>query len=93
MVDSPRGRHRKYCKRSCRQRAYEQRTLTEGTTIPAEALILSPNEATGLADRLFTLRCAAEDLSIALAEGEDPVGLTRLADELVAAAREAERLR
>ncbi len=93
MVDSPRGRHRKYCKRSCRQRAYEQRTLTEGTTIPADALILSPAEVTVLADRMFTLRCAAEDLRTALADGEDPATLNGLADDLVAAAKEAERLR
>lgn len=93
MVDSPRGRHRKYCKRSCRQRAYEQRTLTEGTAIPADALILSPEEVSNLADRMFTLRCAAEDLSTALTEGEDAAGLIRLADDLVAAAKAAERLR
>lgn len=93
MVDSERGRRRKYCKRSCRQRAYEQRTLTEGTAIPAEALILSPDEVTALGDRMFALRCAAEDLQTALAEGEDHDGLAALTAELVELAKEAERLR
>ncbi|MFT3662402.1 MAG: hypothetical protein QM809_13750 [Gordonia sp. (in: high G+C Gram-positive bacteria)] len=93
MVDSDRGRRRKYCKRSCRQRAYEQRTLTEGTAIPADALILSPDEVSGFGDRMFALRCAAEDLRTALAEGEDRDDLAAMADELVALAREAERLR
>lgn len=93
MVDSERGRRRKYCKRSCRQRAYEQRTLTEGTAIPADALILSPDEVSALADRMFALRCAAEDLDIALAEGEDRSGLAELSADLVRLAKEAERLR
>ncbi len=93
MVDSERGRRRKYCKRSCRQRAYEQRTLTEGTAIPADALILSPEEVTDLGDRMFALRCAAEDLDTALSEGEDRAGLAELAAELVRLAKDAERLR
>lgn len=67
--------------------------LTEGTAIPADALILSSDEVSVLADRLFTLRCAAEDLRTALAEGERLDALARLADDLVAAARDAERLR
>ncbi|GAC56126.1 hypothetical protein GOHSU_03_00200 [Gordonia hirsuta DSM 44140 = NBRC 16056] len=93
MVDSALGRRRKYCKRSCRQRAYEQRTLTEGTVIPADAVILSPEEAQAFADRMFVLRCAAEDLDTALAEGADHAELTELTRDLVTAARAAERLR
>lgn len=93
MLDSERGRRRKYCKRSCRQRAYEQRTLIEGTAIPADALILSPDEVTALGDRMFALRCAAEDLATALAEGEGQSVLAGLSAELVQLAKEAERLR
>lgn len=93
MVDSETGRRRKYCKRSCRQRAYEQRTLTEGTAIPADALILSPAEAADLGDRMFVLRCAAEDLQTAITEGEDGAALAGLAADLVRLATEAERLR
>ncbi|MFM9378028.1 hypothetical protein [Gordonia sp. VNK21] len=93
MVDSELGRRRKYCKRSCRQRAYEQRTLTEGTAIPADALILSPAEAADLGDRMFVLRCAAEDLQTAIGEQADAQTLSVLAEELVALAKDAERLR
>lgn len=93
MVDSERGRRRRYCKRSCRQRAYEQRTLTEGTAIPADALILSPDEVGALGDRMFALRCAAEDLATAVDEDEDRAGIADLAAQLVQLAREAERLR
>ncbi|WP_066172205.1 hypothetical protein [Gordonia hydrophobica] len=93
MVDSERGRRRKYCKRSCRQRAYEQRTLVEGTSIPEDALILSPAEAQDLGDRMFLLRCAAEDLSTAISERADQESLGDLAAELLRLAQEAERLR
>ncbi|WP_026917957.1 hypothetical protein [Gordonia shandongensis] len=93
MVDSELGRRRKYCKRSCRQRAYEQRTLLEGTSIPADAVILSPAEAADLGDRMFELRCAAEDLSTAIAEDAERDTLGRLADELLELAHRAESLR
>lgn len=93
MTDSATGRRRKYCKRSCRQRAYEQRTLVNGTAIPEDAVILSEAEAAGLGDRIFALRCAAEDLRTAVAEGADHPTLLELSAELVELARAAERIR
>ncbi|GEE02890.1 hypothetical protein nbrc107696_33360 [Gordonia spumicola] len=93
MVDSDTGRRRKYCKRSCRQRAYEQRTLLEGTAIPGDALILNAAEAEALGDRLFELRCAAEDIRTALDEGTDVPSLRAMAADLVRLADRAERLR
>lgn len=93
MVDSELGRRRKYCKRSCRQRAYEQRTLLEGTSIPDDAVILSSAEAADFGDRMFALRCAAEDLGTAVAERADHDVLAGLTDTLLELAREAEKLR
>lgn len=93
MVDSERGRRRKYCKRSCRQRAYEQRALVEGTSIPEDAVILSAAEVADFGDRMFALRCAAEDLATAVDEGADRATLTELADALTGLTRDAERLR
>ncbi|WP_197282733.1 hypothetical protein [Gordonia sp. HS-NH1] len=93
MVDSELGRRRKYCKRSCRQRAYEQRTLLEGTSIPDDAVILSAAEAADFGDRMFALRCAAEDLGTAVAERADHHVLAGLTDTLLDLAREAEKLR
>jgi len=93
MVDSELGRRRKYCKRSCRQRAYEQRTLLEGTSIPDDAVILSSAEAADFGDRMFALRCAAEDLGTAVSARGDRGGLAGLADTLLELAREAEKLR
>lgn len=93
MVDSETGRRRKYCRRSCRQRAYEHRTQVEGTSIPVDAVILSAHDVEALGDRMFAMRCAAEDLATAIAEDEERKVLTGLADELLRLAAEAERLR
>ncbi|MXP22115.1 hypothetical protein GIY30_12250 [Gordonia sp. HNM0687] len=93
MIDSDLGRRRKYCKRSCRQRAYEQRALTQGTSIPHDAVILTAAEADAFGDRMFALRCAAEDLVTAVAERADTPTLQSLTDDLLGLAREAERLR
>ncbi|GED97977.1 hypothetical protein [Gordonia crocea] len=93
IEDSTLGRRRKYCRQSCRQRAYEQRTLTAGTNIPDDAVILRPDEVRDLADRLFELRCAAEDLRTAVAEDADSATLAGLADVVVDLAVAAERVR
>lgn len=93
IVDNEVGRRRKYCKRSCRQRAYEQRTLVTGTGIPGDAVILSREEAEALADRLFALRCAAEDLVTAVTEQADAEEIRELGSALLQRAGEAERLR
>lgn len=93
VTDSELGRRRKYCKRSCRQRAYEQRTLVAGTSIPDDAVILSAVDVADFGDRMFALRCAAEDLATAVDEEATPSTLAELADTLLALARDAERLR
>lgn len=56
-------------------------------------MVLSEAESADLMDRMFQLRCACEDLHIAITEEEDTAELRRMSDELVAAARRAERLR
>ena len=45
------GRKRRYCRQSCRQRAYEQRSSTKGTSIPDDAVVLTAEEASAAADR------------------------------------------
>lgn len=87
------GRRRRYCRQSCRQRAYEQRNAVKGTTIPPDAVVLSAAEASALADRMFELRCAAEDIATAVAEDADHTELATLTDRLVTMARDAERFR
>src|SRR5699024_898094 len=87
------GRRRRYCRRSCRQRAYEQRQSLRARELPEGTVVLSEAESADLMDRMFQLRCACEDLHIAITEEEDTAELRRMSDELVAAARRAERLR
>ena len=87
------GRRRRYCRQSCRQRAYEHRTAVKGTSIPENAVVLSADEASALMDRACEVRCAAEDVATAVSEGADTAELERLCHDMVTRARDAERLR
>ncbi|EHR61502.1 hypothetical protein [Saccharomonospora cyanea] len=87
------GRRRRYCGHACRQRAYERRSAVERSGLPTDAVILSTTEVAALQDRLFQLRCAAEDVATAAREGADPEELRELANELARTAHELERLR
>ncbi len=90
------GRLRKFCRQSCRQRAYEQRHAhrqEDGRPLPDGTVILTPAEAGAVADRMFVLRCLAEDVGTAVAERAGHDELRVLCEDLVAAARAAERLR
>lgn len=87
------GRRRRYCRQSCRQRAYEQRHALVGTDIPPDAVILSAEDARAAADRAFQLRCACEDVATAVAEDAPRDELVRVCADLVRLARDAERLR
>lgn len=64
-----------------------------GRGLPADAIVLTADEAAAVADRAFLARAAAEDVATALAEGADPGELAELSAAAVAAARAAERLR
>ncbi len=87
------GRRRQYCRQSCRQRAYEQRALVKGSAIPEDAVVLSADEAAELSDRVFQVRCAAEDVATAVDEGAATSELRELCDALVRAAKAADRWR
>lgn len=88
-----RGRPRKYCSSSCKQRAYEQRQNLSGTEIAPDAVILSKEKADTLHDSLFQLRCAAEDIAWAAAEDASAEELGHLCTELIDLARSIEKLR
>lgn len=83
VADVGLGRRRQYCRQSCRQRAYEQRTLVKGTAVPADAVVLSVDEAAELSDRLYQVRCAAEDVATAVDEGAPVAELRQLCGELM----------
>lgn len=90
MSDAGIGRRRQYCRQSCRQRAYEQRALVKGTSVPADAVVLTAEEASELSDRVFQVRCAAEDVATAVEEGADQAELRDLCDALMQAAKAAD---
>lgn len=56
-------------------------------------MVLSAAELADLQDRLFQLRCAAEDVVSAVDDAADQAELLKLANQVVAVAEELERLR
>lgn len=87
------GRPRRYCAQSCRQRAYERRAAVQRGGLPEDAVVLSSVELADLQDRLFQLRCAAEDVVTATEDGAEPSELRSLAARVLESAASLERLR
>lgn len=81
-----------YCGQSCRQRAYENRAALERGGLPTDAVVLTADERDALSDKLFQVRCAAEDVATAIQEGASPAEVQTLVDDLVAFAKDAEVL-
>lgn len=88
--DAGLGRRRQYCRQSCRQRAYEQRAQVRGTSLAPDSVVLSADEASQLSDRVYQVRCAAEDVATAIDEGAEPTELRELCDALMRAAKAAD---
>ncbi|GAT09295.1 hypothetical protein AU184_20235 [Mycolicibacterium novocastrense] len=88
--DAGLGRRRQYCRQSCRQRAYEQRAVIKGTSLAPDAVVLTADEAAELSDRIYQVRCAAEDVATAVEEGADTVELRQLCEALMTAAKAAD---
>jgi hypothetical protein len=91
--DGRAGRRRRYCAQPCRQRAYERRSAVIRGGLPDDAVVLSATEIADLQDRLFQLRCAAEDVVTAVDDGAAAIELRGLAAGLADTARDLERLR
>lgn len=62
----------------------------KGTTLPVDSVVLSPDEAAQLSDRVYQVRCAAEDVATAVDEGADPDELRELCQMLMRAAKAAD---
>lgn len=67
--------------------------MAHRTGLPAGSVVLSQREFGELADRVFQLRCVAEDIATAAADGADPAELKVLADELTEVAKTVEQIR
>ncbi|QQK52450.1 hypothetical protein CDQ89_10415 [Mycobacterium avium subsp. paratuberculosis] len=55
--------------------------------VPEDAVVLSADDAADLSDRVYQVRCAAEDVATAVDEGAE---LRQLCDALIQAARAAD---
>ena len=64
--------------------------MVKGSSVPPDAVVLSAEEAAELADRVYQVRCAAEDVATAVDEGADVAELRELCDALIRAARAAD---
>jgi len=58
--------------------------------VPPDSVVLTADEAAELSDRVYQVRCAAEDMATAIDEGADRVELLELCDELMQVARAAD---
>ena len=63
------------------------------TGLPEDAVVLSAAELADLQDRLFEVRCAAEDIATAADDGAPPAELRSLAVRVANTAANLERLR
>jgi hypothetical protein len=60
------------------------------SALPDDAVVLSADDAADLSDRVYQVRCAAEDVATALDEGAGANELRELCDVLIRAARAAD---
>jgi hypothetical protein len=89
-MDAGMGRRRQYCRQSCRQRAYEQRATVKGSAVPGDSVVLTRDEAAELSDRVYQVRCAAEDIAVAVNEGAQAAELRKLCVALLEAVKAAD---
>jgi hypothetical protein len=64
--------------------------MVKGTSLAPDAVVLSAEEASELSDRVYQVRCAAEDVATAIEEGADGPELRELCDALMRAAKAAD---
>jgi hypothetical protein len=64
--------------------------MVKGTSLAPDAVVLTADEAAELSDRVYQVRCAAEDMATAIEEGADGAELRQLCDALMRAAKAAD---
>ena len=64
--------------------------MVKGTTLAPDAIVLTAQEASELSDRVYQVRCAAEDVAMAVEEGAAGDELRELCDALMRAAKAAD---
>lgn len=76
------GRPPKYCRRSCRQRAFESRQRGVALGVADDELVITRNELDDVNDRLFDISLAAAD---ARSQVDDRFEPAEVLDRLLAA--------
>ena len=64
--------------------------MVKGTTVAPDSVVLTAEEASELSDRVYQVRCAAEDVATAVSEGVEGDELRELCDALMRAAKAAD---
>ena len=64
--------------------------MVRGTSVAPDAVVLTADEASELSDRVYQVRCAAEDVATAVEEGAEGPELRELCDALMRAAKAAD---
>jgi hypothetical protein len=64
--------------------------MVKGTSVAPDSVVLTAEEASELSDRVYQVRCAAEDVAIAIEEGAEGSELRELCDALMQAAKAAD---
>lgn len=62
----------------------------KGTSLAPDSVVLTAEEAAQLSDRVYQVRCAAEDLATAVDEGAASAELRQLCEALMVAAKAAD---
>jgi hypothetical protein len=64
--------------------------MVKGTSLAPDSVVLTAEEASQLSDRVYQVRCAAEDVATAIDEGAEGAELRQLCDALMRAAEAAD---
>jgi len=64
--------------------------MVRGTSVAPDSVVLTADEASELSDRVYQVRCAAEDVATAVEEGAEGPELRELCDALMRAAKAAD---
>jgi hypothetical protein len=64
--------------------------MVRGTSLSPDSVVLTAEEASELSDRVYQVRCAAEDVATAIEEGAGGPELRELCDALMRAAKAAD---
>jgi hypothetical protein len=64
--------------------------MVRGTSVAPDSVVLTADEASELSDRVYQVRCAAEDVATAVEEGAEGPELRELCDALMQAAKAAD---